>query len=101
MYQEGLGTSLGVHNFMKKELYNYTGEKTRVYRDIYGILSAFVFFITARTALRIFFTCYSYLWKLKLGLNIHINIPNFEEVGLNICDCMPWKQHADKQGFAI
>lgn len=89
----------GVHNFMKMGLHNYIGQTTWVYRGIFGFLSAFVLFITTRAADNSFMLC-SYLGKLKFGLNIHINIPNFEQVGLNVCECMPWKLHADKQGFA-
>lgn len=92
IYQE----ELGVHNFTEKGLYNYIGQRTWVY----CILSAFVLFITTRDAGNSFMCC-SYLWKLKFGLNIHIDIPNFAQVGLNACECMPWKLHADKQGFAI
>lgn len=91
---------VGVHNFTKMGLYNYVGQRTWVYRGIFGFLYAFVLFMTTRAADNSFMPC-SYLGKLKFGLNIHINTPNFEQVGLNVCECMPWKLHADKQGFAI
>lgn len=41
------------------------------------------------------------MWKVKSDINIHVNLPNFEQVSLNVCECMPWELHADKQGFAI